>query len=404
LSRQSVKTSSKLVDHDHHPLLGGVIGQGQRSGQMKRAGVVLQAVDRLLHAALVVEGEQRRRQRGQRMRPRTKHLQLPSLAAGLPAGAEGGHHARADQRRLSAARRTQHGEQSRGLEQLEQALDVPLSAEEELRVSLVEDLKPAVRAHVISRLDRHLGAERQSPDRMDEVLHGAAVIGSVPKVDPGPRPQERRQDVGIERVEPGEQDREDAEPALLRGAIQRDGHLEALPGAQVPWAHEDRARAADRQGRGQLLLPVAARREAPSVEPGFDAVRLEPHRDPFNRRPIRTGIGQEDVEAPVVDGYGVPADLPSSRWHGMIVLHARGPVKWSEAAGSWTVADCGRCRVGRVVGQALEASPAAGEPASRGLATGAGSLGMNDDAIPRAPRSPPRGRRRAGRGVPDGEQ
>ena len=81
-----------------------------------------------------------------------------------------------------------------------------------------------------------------------------------------------------------QEDEKQTEGAILRGAVEGHAELFALPVAEAVRADEDGAGGADAEPVGKFLLPVAARRKTPFVEPRLETRPFQFLGDALNGR------------------------------------------------------------------------------------------------------------------------
>ena len=224
----------ELVDDEDDPRRRRRVGEREGHGEVQRPLVGGKPVERALHRAAGDDVGELRGERGQRPRTRPKEADLPGLAPRHRPAPQRRHQPRTDERRLARAGRPEHGEEARGLELLEQPLDIAFAAEEDVGVLLVEGLEAAVGRPVVGA-DRGLcRPQRHTSHRVDKPLEPSRLVPPLAEVDPRPRGEERRQGARVERLgQPGKQHREEPEIALLRRAVERHAELLQLPVPEV---------------------------------------------------------------------------------------------------------------------------------------------------------------------------
>lgn len=184
-------------------------------------------------------------------------------------------------------------------ELFQQALDVGVAPEEELRVVLVEGLQAPVRADIGRGLDLRWRAVRYAFDGIDEWLEVASILVARAEIDPGVRRENGWQIGRVERLwQAGQENKEEAVGAILGGPVLGELQLLARPVADAVRPDEDGAgRGLLEDSLGDFLLPATARCQMPGVQPRLDAGLAQLDRDPLDGRLVLGVVGQKDVIA-----------------------------------------------------------------------------------------------------------
>jgi hypothetical protein len=272
----------ELVEHDHDVLVRRAVRRSERHSEMQCARVAREFVERPLHATPILDRDQLDGQRGERVRAGPEDQQAPAFAARELAGPQRGHEACADERGLATARCPEHGQEPAELELFEQSLDVAVAAEEQLGMLFFEHLQPAVGGCIALRADQWARADRDALHGVNQIPQCARTLNSVAEVNPCTHAKEQRERVGVKRLEPRQQYREDAVPRVLRGTIQGGSDLQPLPRPEVVRSYEDRARCAESQSLSKFILPRPSGRHAPDVKPRRESLPHERPRDPLD--------------------------------------------------------------------------------------------------------------------------
>ena len=212
-----------------------------------------------------------------------------------------------DQRGLAAPGGTEHGEEPRAPQLFEQLRHSTIPTEEEVSVRLLERSQAAVWA------DRLLGGRRRWPrrdavHRLDQLADDLVTTDAGAQVEPTAQAQERwKLDRRIERSSrTGKEDRHDAVPGPLGRPVKR--HLQLLPSpvTDAGRSDEDQAAVAASQTIGQLVLPVVARRDPPTIEPDGQVRSSEAQRQLLDGIGVDAVVRQEDVVVTIaLSGFGL---------------------------------------------------------------------------------------------------
>ena len=176
----------------------------------------------------------------------------------------------------------------------------------------------------ISRLNGSR-AEWNPSNGIDQCLACVSIVDALAEIDPRAAAQERRERVGVERLETREQHRKHPVTAVLRRTVECKLHLHPLPGPDVVRSHEDGARRAPAKPEVEPFLPRLPGREAPRVEPWRDSCLPQPASDVKYRRGVTPAVREEDVEPlPALTGGRVLVRLGLG-FLGKIVGHVVAP-------------------------------------------------------------------------------
>jgi hypothetical protein len=211
------------------------------------------------------------------------------------------------QRRLSAARRPQDGQEPPGVARLghrrqamaQQPVNLRLAAEEEQGVILLEHFEAAIRTFALEDplAPAHPGWD--APDATDEVVESLLVVERPGELDPRRAKQEAGQPLLARARRPRQQDRDDpvSPPASADAVLDRRPQLLVLPGAEAPRPDEDCARGALDERLLDRLLPGVARDQVPFVEEGLDPVPHQPPGELLDGGLVRAAMREEDLIA-----------------------------------------------------------------------------------------------------------